>query len=217
MHEHNFRILPNNHLCKNNEHLIESTLLPVPEDLSGRWIELFKSQEEERHRLRLSHQVQRERLIMACESEALRTYDRLHGASPAPPFSVMRFLRDSDIYNPQQLIRAVPFSLVANQEGRDGADSPLSIGDVVKKFSKRKQEMIAHQLCEAQCMYAMQIESWTNKTKPWEGWHSFATANGKPSRFHVYMVDVVENFDLLPKSFLALTQTTPTTRTPEVT
>lgn len=63
--------------------------------------ELYAVQEKERHRLKLRHVVEKEKLVLAVEQEILRVHGRAARAvaNQSLPFSVCTILKDEEVYN----------------------------------------------------------------------------------------------------------------------
>ncbi|PIK47734.1 putative ankyrin repeat domain-containing protein 12 [Apostichopus japonicus] len=72
-----------------------------PEDLNPVLKENFDAQENKRHSLRLRHQIEREKLMLAAEQEVLRVYGRgaRAMANQTTPFSACMVLNDMEVYN----------------------------------------------------------------------------------------------------------------------
>lgn len=63
--------------------------------------ELFTMQEKERHKLKMQHVVEKEKLVLAVEQEILRVHGRAARAlaNQSLPFSVCTILKDEEVYN----------------------------------------------------------------------------------------------------------------------
>lgn len=76
--------------------IIIPPLLPTPMK------ETFVEQEKERHRLKLKHIVEKEKLVLSKEQEILRVHCKAAQmqANQPQPFSVCTILKDEEVYNP---------------------------------------------------------------------------------------------------------------------
>lgn len=63
--------------------------------------ELYATQEKERHRLRMQHVVEKEKLVLSVEQEILRVHGRAARAlaNQSVPFSACTILKDEEVYN----------------------------------------------------------------------------------------------------------------------
>ncbi|CAF0956506.1 unnamed protein product, partial [Didymodactylos carnosus] len=95
---------------------------PPPNDLDKQLTELFIRQEDERYRMRLRHQVERDKLILSHEQDILRLYGNATRSSINQdiPFSYCALLKDSEVYN-------FPSSLQTDKERLTDSDGkPLN-------------------------------------------------------------------------------------------
>lgn len=85
---------------------------PVPPSISNNEAlrRLFEEQESERHRMRMEHMVERERMCLAAEQEVLRVHARMARcvANQPLPFSVCTFLKYEEVYNALELEGEAP-------------------------------------------------------------------------------------------------------------
>lgn len=74
----------------------------VPSLLPPQMNETFIEQEKERHKLKLRHIVEKEKLVLSKEQEILRVHCKAAQmqASQPQPFSAMVILKDEEVYNP---------------------------------------------------------------------------------------------------------------------
>ena len=74
-------------------------LLTTPANLPGQMKDTFVEQEKERHKLRLQHLVEKEKLVLSVEQEILRVHGRAARAlsNQALPFSVCTILKDQEV------------------------------------------------------------------------------------------------------------------------
>lgn len=75
--------------------------LNVPANLTAQMKELFTGQEKERHKLKMQHVVEKEKLVLSVEQEILRVHGRAARAlaNQSLPFSVCTILKDEEVYN----------------------------------------------------------------------------------------------------------------------
>jgi hypothetical protein len=76
-------------------------LLNPPSSLNPQMKETFVVQEKVRHKLRLQHLVEKEKLVLSVEQEILRVHGRAARAlsNQTLPFSVCTILKDEEVYN----------------------------------------------------------------------------------------------------------------------
>lgn len=69
----------------------------LPEGMKETYIE----QEKQRHRLRMQHVVEKEKLVLSVEQEILRVHSRAARAlaNQSVPFSACTILKDEEVYN----------------------------------------------------------------------------------------------------------------------
>lgn len=72
-----------------------------PSNLATQLKELFTQQEKDRHKLKMQHVVEKEKLVLAVEQEILRVHGRAARAlaNQSLPFSVCTILKDEEVYN----------------------------------------------------------------------------------------------------------------------
>lgn len=72
-----------------------------PSNIAVAMKELFTQQEKERHKLKMQHVVEKEKLVLAVEQEILRVHGRAARAlaNQSLPFSVCTILKDEEVYN----------------------------------------------------------------------------------------------------------------------
>lgn len=116
-------------------------LLNPPSSLAQNMKESFLDQEKGRHRLRLQHLVEKEKLVLAVEQEILRVHGRAARAlsNQSLPFSLCTILKDEEVYN----------LLTPEQEEKDTARSRYNgrlflswLQDVDDKWDKIKVGVI---------------------------------------------------------------------------
>lgn len=145
---------------------------------------LFNEQERERHRMRLRHQVEQDKMRLTIEQEYLRLYCRAAHANSGKtlPLSVCTFLKDEELYNLMELekdptvdsviigqIKAEnPSFLNHGPSGMTGIgrirfNSRLFLSwqrDVVDKWAKLKTQLLARQRAEAESLSMAQRMKW---------------------------------------------------------
>lgn len=73
----------------------------IPGSIAAPMKDLFTMQEKERHKLKMQHVVEKEKLVLAVEQEILRVHSRAARAlaNQSLPFSACTILRDEEVYN----------------------------------------------------------------------------------------------------------------------
>ncbi|XP_063293710.1 ankyrin repeat domain-containing protein 11 [Pelobates fuscus] len=173
-------------------------VIAPPPSLSEPLKELFRQQEAVRGKLRLQHSIEREKLIVSCEQENLRVHCRAARtiANQAVPFSACTMLLDSEVYN-------MPLENQGdeNKSVRDrfNARQFLSwLQDVDDKYDRMKTCVLMRQQHEAAALNAVQRMEWQLKMQELDpSSHKSLCVNEVPS-FYVPMVDVNDDFVLLP-------------------
>lgn len=169
-----------------------------PPSLAEPLKELFKQQEAVRGKLRLQHSIEREKLIVSCEQEILRVHCRAARtiANQAVPFSACTMLLDSEVYN-------MPLESQGdeNKSVRDRFNARQFISwlqDVDDKYDRMKTCLLMRQQHEAAALNAVQRMEWQLKAQELDpAGHKSLCVNEVPS-FYVPMVDVNDDFVLLP-------------------
>lgn len=146
---------------------------------------LFTEQERERHRMRLRHQVEQDKMRLTIEQEYLRLYCRAAHANSGKmlPLSVCTYLKDEELYNLMELekdptvdsviigqIKAENPSFLNHGPsgmtqgiGRIRFNSRLFLSwqrDLVDKWAKLKTQLIARQRAEAESLSMAQRMKW---------------------------------------------------------
>uniref|UniRef100_A0A8C3WGK9 Ankyrin repeat domain containing 11 n=1 Tax=Catagonus wagneri TaxID=51154 RepID=A0A8C3WGK9_9CETA len=182
------------HDAANNGHY----KIAPPPSLAEPLKELFRQQEAVRGKLRLQHSIEREKLIVSCEQEILRVHCRAARtiANQAVPFSACTMLLDSEVYN-------MPLESQGdeNKSVRDRFNARQFISwlqDVDDKYDRMKTCLLMRQQHEAAALNAVQRMEWQLKVQELEpAGHKALCVNEVPS-FYVPMVDVNDDFVLLP-------------------
>ncbi|XP_051057300.1 ankyrin repeat domain-containing protein 11 isoform X2 [Phodopus roborovskii] len=173
-------------------------VIAPPPSLAEPLKELFKQQETVRGKLRLQHSIEREKLIVSCEQEILRVHCRAARtiANQAVPFSACTMLLDSEVYN-------MPLESQGdeNKSVRDRFNARQFISwlqDVDDKYDRMKTCLLMRQQHEAAALNAVQRMEWQLKAQELDpAGHKSLCVNEVPS-FYVPMVDVNDDFVLLP-------------------
>ncbi|XP_071814449.1 uncharacterized protein [Apostichopus japonicus] len=180
-----------------------------PEDLNPVLKENFDAQENKRHSLRLRHQIEREKLMLAAEQEVLRVYGRGARAmvNQTTPFSACMVLNDMEVYNmPDPLVSPYDHTKTISQQEENKGNSRQRFNgrhfhswlhDVDEKYEKIKEDLLKRHQHEAMSLYAVQKLEWEVKLQETKMWDKKKPQN--ISR-HVPMVEIDRDFDLLPKS-----------------
>ncbi|XP_012255639.2 ankyrin repeat domain-containing protein 11 isoform X1 [Athalia rosae] len=158
--------------------------------------DLYGEQEKERHRLRMQHVVEKEKLVLSVEQEILRVHGRAARAlaNQSLPFSVCTILKDEEVYN---VITPEQEEKDRNARSRYNGRLFLSwLQDVDDKWEKIKEAMLLRHHNEAESLHAVQRMDWEWKMKE-VGLCDFK-ARPHIEDLHVPMVHVSDDFDLLP-------------------
>ncbi|KAJ7986037.1 hypothetical protein DPEC_G00346660 [Dallia pectoralis] len=181
-------------------------VIAPPPSLSEPLKELFRQQEAIRGKLRLQHSIEREKLIVSCEQEVLRVHCRAARtiANQAVPFSACTMLLDSEVYNmptESQVRLWVAKKGDENKSVRDRFNARQFISwiqDVDDKYDRMKTCLLMRQQHEAAALNAVQRMEWQLKVQELDpAVHKSLCVNEVPS-FYVPMVDVNDDFVLLP-------------------
>ncbi|XP_051787620.1 ankyrin repeat domain-containing protein 11 isoform X1 [Erpetoichthys calabaricus] len=173
-------------------------VIAPPPSLSEPLKELFRQQEAVRGKLRLQHSIEREKLIVSCEQEILRVHCRAARtiANQAVPFSACTMLLDSEVYNMPSENQGDE-----NKSVRDRFNARQFISwlqDVDDKYDRMKTCLLMRQQHEAAALNAVQRMEWQLKVQELDpAGHKSLCVNEVPS-FYVPMVDVNDDFVLLP-------------------
>nr|XP_023646508.1 ankyrin repeat domain-containing protein 11 [Paramormyrops kingsleyae]XP_023646509.1 ankyrin repeat domain-containing protein 11 [Paramormyrops kingsleyae]XP_023646510.1 ankyrin repeat domain-containing protein 11 [Paramormyrops kingsleyae] len=173
-------------------------VIAPPPSLSEPLKELFRQQEAVRGKLRLQHSIEREKLIVSCEQEVLRVHCRAARtiANQAVPFSACTMLLDLEVYNMPSESQGDE-----NKSVRDRFNARQFISwiqDVDDKYDRMKTCLLMRQQHEAAALNAVQRMEWQLKMQELDpAGHKSLCVNEVPS-FYVPMVDVNDDFVLLP-------------------
>ncbi|XP_037545746.1 ankyrin repeat domain-containing protein 11 isoform X2 [Nematolebias whitei] len=173
-------------------------VIAPPPSLSEPLKELFRQQEAVRGKLRLQHSIEREKLIVSCEQEVLRVHCRAARtiANQAVPFSACTMLLDSEVYNMPSESQGDE-----NKSVRDRFNARQFISwiqDVDDKYDRMKTCLLMRQQHEAAALNAVQRMEWQLKVQELDpAGHKSLCVNEVPT-FYVPMVDVNDDFVLLP-------------------
>lgn len=171
-------------------------VIQYPTNLPQQMKDIFSTQEKERYKLKMKHIVEKEKLVLSVEQEILRVHTRAGRAlaNQSVPFSVCTILRDEEVYN-----MITPEQEEKDRNARSRYNGRLFISwlqDVDDKWDKIKEEMLLRHHNEAESLHAVQKMDW--------GWAmkeiSLCEFKANPviEESHVPIVNVTEDFDLLP-------------------
>lgn len=157
--------------------------LPIDSPLHKLWLE----QEEKRYKMRLQHQVEKERLQVTKESQILRVYNnaaRLQ-QNQAFPLSVCSYLKDEELYNKVEFetdhsIDNVIIAQIKEDDPRFMNDGPSAMSGMCRmrytnrmlnqnlnsledKWSATQREMFNRHTMEAQTLNIVQKMNWRSK------------------------------------------------------
>lgn len=180
---------------KNSSTLSIPTLSP-PNSVQGPMRELFVQQEDARYNLRLQHLIERDKLKLSVEQEILREHGRAARAmaNQGIPLSACTLLRDVEIYN--QLDVEQEEKEKKHRSRYNGRQFLSWLQDVDDKYDKIKDLLILRQKQEADSLYAVQRMEWEWKLK--ELGQCDRNTTPEIDEIHVPLVQVTDNFDLLP-------------------
>ncbi|XP_023244960.1 uncharacterized transmembrane protein DDB_G0289901 [Copidosoma floridanum] len=167
-----------------------------PVNLPAQMKDLYVQQEQVRHRLRMQHVVEKEKLVLSVEQEILRVHGKAARAlaNQSLPFSACTFLKDEEVYN---VITPEQEEKDRNARSRYNGRLFLSwLQDVDDKWEKIKEGMLLRHHNEAESLHAVQRMDWEWKLKEVQLCEFKATPQIEDS--HVPMVHVSDDFDLLP-------------------
>lgn len=87
------------YILAGNANALAVSLLNPPPTLTQQMKDFFSEQEKERHKLRLQHLVEKEKLVLSVEQEILRVHGRAARAlsNQTLPFSVCTILKDQEV------------------------------------------------------------------------------------------------------------------------
>ncbi|XP_037039345.1 ankyrin repeat domain-containing protein 11 isoform X1 [Bradysia coprophila] len=168
----------------------------TPATVAVQMKDLYTMQEKERHKLKMQHVVEKEKLVLAVEQEILRVHSRAARAlaNQSLPFSACTILRDEEVYN-----MITPEQEEKDRNARSRYNGRLFISwlqDVDDKWEKIKEAMVLRHHNEAESLNAVQKMDWEWKMKEL----TLCEYKAQPviEETHVPMVHVSEDFDLLP-------------------
>ncbi|XP_037905597.1 ankyrin repeat domain-containing protein 11 isoform X2 [Hermetia illucens] len=169
--------------------------IALPSNLPAQMKDLFIAQEKERHKLKMQHIVEKEKLGLTVEQEILRVHGKAARslACQSVPFSACTILKDEEVYN-----MITPEQEEKDRNARSRYNGRLFISwlqDVDDKWEKIKEAMVLRHHNEAESLHAVQKMDWEWGLKE----HLLCDFNSRPviDEQHVPMVHV-SDFDLLP-------------------
>ncbi|CAF3244968.1 unnamed protein product [Rotaria socialis] len=149
--------------------------LNPPLDLDSDLSDVFARQEDERYRMKLRHQVEREKLILSHEQEILRLYGNATRLSIHQdiPLSYCSLLKDNEVYN-NPLIQERASSFINNdftstelgKRGKNrwnGRSFIKWLEDSNLKYKRLSCETNQRQNLEANTLYSMQRMVWLKR------------------------------------------------------
>nr|XP_029734966.1 ankyrin repeat domain-containing protein 12-like isoform X3 [Aedes albopictus] len=170
--------------------------IQFPANLPPQMKDMFTTQETERHKLKMKHIVDKEKLVLSVEQEILRVHGRAARAlaNQSVPFSVCTILKDAEVYN-----IITPEQEEKDRNARSRYNGRLFLGwlqDVDDKWEKIKEETLLRHHNQAESLHAVQKMDWEWKMKE----NSLCEFKAKPviEESHVPIVNVSDDFDLLP-------------------
>ncbi|CAF3960827.1 unnamed protein product [Rotaria sordida] len=145
-------------------------LLPPP-DLDTHLADVFTKQEDERYKMKLRHQVERDKLILSHEQEVLRLYGNATRSSVNQdiPLSYCSLLKDNEVYNnpsiqlPEKFINNDCTNTELNKRGKhrwNGRSFIKWLEDSNLKYKRLSCELNERQRLEADTVYSMQRMVW---------------------------------------------------------
>ncbi|RNA18149.1 ankyrin repeat domain-containing 12-like [Brachionus plicatilis] len=163
-----FLIIKKNYLIRHNCDVKQSvTLLTPPKEMSEELKQLFVKQENERHKLRLRHRIEQDKLIILYEQEVLRCFTKQSRfeTNQTIPLSFCAIIKDAEVY-----------SLYKNELATERLNqlmTPVSPDDILytnlnkvkQKFLIFKNDMIKRQLNESDSLFAVQKMDFQSKIR----------------------------------------------------
>ncbi|VDN07097.1 unnamed protein product [Thelazia callipaeda] len=146
----NYMIVRGNYTSASNIETLpfqEKTDNEFLEKLTAKLRTLYLEQQEKRKNMQIYHQVERERLQMQAESEALRMLARKANEG-YESFSAMRMIRETNLFN-TGFLEVKPKQLPI-----------MEVSEVKEKFSKLANSMHIRQKMEADALFAEQLFTW---------------------------------------------------------
>lgn len=163
--------------------------LKVPSCLptSGALFNLFMEQEDKRYKMRLQHQIEKERMQITKESGIIRLYKDAAKYQPnqSLPLSACTYLNSVEVYNPSNLsvdpqVDNVIISKIKEEDPRFVNEGPSSMSGMARlkytnrilnqsvqsledKWNETKRIMFNRQIMEAQALHAVQKMNWLAK------------------------------------------------------
>jgi hypothetical protein len=143
----------------------------APHDLDPHLAEVFTKQEDERYRMKLRHQVERDKLILSHEQEVLRLCGNATRSSVNQdiPFSYCSLMKDNEVYNnpsiqlPEKFIHNDYTNTELGKRGKhrwNGRSFIKWLEDSNLKYKRLSCEINERQRLEADTLYSMQRMVW---------------------------------------------------------
>lgn len=190
--------------------------ITFPTNVAAQLKDMFTAQEKERHKLKMQHMVEKEKLVLAVEQEILRVHGRAGRAlaNQSLPFSACTILKDNEVYNiitPEQeekdrnarsryngrLFLSWLQDVDDKWEKIKVCTSPINLISIINYIEFLLQEaMVLRHHNEAESLHAVQRMDWECKMKELNLCEFKAHPVIEDS--HVPMVNVSDDFDLLP-------------------
>ncbi|CAF2607013.1 unnamed protein product [Rotaria sp. Silwood2] len=145
--------------------------LLAPHDLDAHLADVFTKQEDERYKMKLRHQVERDKLILSHEQEVLRLCGNATRSShnQDTPFSYCSLLKDNEVYNdpskqlPEKFINNDCTNTELNKRGKhrwNGRSFIKWLEDSNLKYKRLSCELNERQRLEADTLYSIQRMVW---------------------------------------------------------
>ncbi|CAF3342418.1 unnamed protein product [Rotaria sp. Silwood1] len=145
--------------------------LSPPHDLDAHLADVFTKQEDERYKMKLRHQVERDKLILSHEQEVLRLCGNATRSShnQDTPLSYCSLLKDNEVYNdpsiqlPEKFINNDCTNTELNKRGKhrwNGRSFIKWLEDSNLKYKRLSCELNERQRLEADTLYSMQRMVW---------------------------------------------------------
>ncbi|CAF1078223.1 unnamed protein product [Adineta steineri] len=145
--------------------------LLAPNDLDLHLAEVFTKQEDERYKMKIRHQVERDKLILSHEQEVLRLYGNATRSSVNQdiPFSYCSLLKDNEVYNnpsiqlPEKLLNNDYTNTELGKRGKNRWNGRLFIKwleDSNLKYKRLSCELNERQQLEVNTLHSMQRMVW---------------------------------------------------------
>ncbi|CAF0746031.1 unnamed protein product [Adineta ricciae] len=182
--------------------------LIAPHDLDPHLADVFTKQEDERYKMKIRHQVERDKLILSHEQEVLRLCGNATRSSlnQEIPFSYCSLLKDNEVYNnpsiqlPEKMVNNDYTATELGKRGKHRWNGRSFIKwqeDSNLKYKRLSCELNDRQQLEVDTLYSMQRMVWL-KHLPKESTSQSLSSSGRSSHLlterYLPKVEINSNF-----------------------